>query len=259
MSEDSKTNTSSKKSPVPMAVLLFAAAAVFMGAGVYFSQLDDKMQDVNIVVAQADIDELEKAVAAEPLFDLALAKRERILGDRSAPIKITEHSSFTCGHCGRFHRETYQQLKAEYIDTGKAYLVFSDFPLNAPALHASMISRCVAEDRYFEFTEMLFAEQDNWAYDVGYLSFLKTKAGEFGLGADAFESCLNSAELQETLVKRIQAVGEKWDVRSTPSFVINNQKVISGALPFAQFDEAVQQAIAEITSVTSEVVPAAGE
>lgn len=179
-------------------------------------------------------------------FDMALAKKERILGDASAPIKITEHSSFSCGHCGKFHRETFAEFKEQYIDTGRAYVVFSDFPLNAPALHASLAARCVDEDRYFEFVEMLFARQDDWASQPNYLNILEGYAADYGLDKETFGACVQNKELQEALLTRIRATQQQYKINSTPSFVINNQEVIGGAMDYTNFDLAIQDALQAI-------------
>ncbi len=179
-------------------------------------------------------------------FDLEHAMTERILGNPRAPIKISEHSSLTCGHCGHFHDDVFPELKKAYIDTGKAYVVFSDFPLNAPALHASKVARCVADERYFEFINMLFAAQEEWAYEPNYMEYLEEKAGEFGVDQVLFETCVNDKELQDSIVDRIRAVQAQWDVNATPSFVINNQITISGAHSFEEFDKKIQDALVEI-------------
>ncbi len=179
-------------------------------------------------------------------FDLMAAKTERILGDRNAPIKISEHSSFTCGHCGNFHQNTFKEFKAAYIDTGKAYLVFSDFPLNAPALHATKVSRCVQGEQYFDFVQELFEKQDAWAQESNYLKFLKETANKYGVDDETFNACLGSEELQDAILKKMQAVSTQFQVQSTPSFVINNQKTISGGAAFPEFDKAIQAAVAEI-------------
>ncbi|MEZ5813450.1 MAG: thioredoxin domain-containing protein [Alphaproteobacteria bacterium] len=200
-------------------------------------------------VEQAFNDEESPAVeTVETVFDLEAAKKERILGDSSAPIKISEHSSFSCGHCGKFHNEVFADFKKAYIDTGKAYLVFSDFPLNAPALHATMAARCVSEDRYFDFAADLFATQKDWAYEQNYLSLLEEKAGRYGLDKATFSACVSSEALQKAILERIQGVQAQWEVRSTPSFVVNNQEVISGALSFDKFDAAIQEALTAIES-----------
>ncbi|MBL4804483.1 MAG: DsbA family protein [Alphaproteobacteria bacterium] len=189
-------------------------------------------------------------------FDMANAKKERILGDPSAPIKITEHSSFSCPHCAHFHRDTYPALKENLIDTGEAYLVFSDFPLNAPALHASLAARCVDEDRYFDFVDMLFSRQDDWATQPNYLSILEGYAADFGLDKATFAACVQNKELQETLLNKIRAVQQQYNINSTPSFVINNQEVIGGAFQFPQFEEALEAALKNIEEGSS--VPDAG-
>ena len=195
--------------------------------------------------------EEEAAVSSDDAaagFDMALAQTERILGDRSAPIKISEHSSFSCGHCGKFHQNTLPAFKAQYIDTGKAYIVFSDFPLNAPALHASMAGRCLPNpDHYFNYVEDVFADQQKWAYDATkYMPYLKAKAAEYGLGEEEFNACIQNEELQEALLKRIRAVQERYEIRSTPSFVVNNQKVVTGAMDSEQFAKAIEDAVAAI-------------
>lgn len=175
-------------------------------------------------------------------IDVEAALSERILGDPDAPVKVTELSSFTCSHCGRFHKKTFPAFKKAYIDQGRAYLVFTDFPLNAPALHASMIARCLPHERYFDFVQMLFETQSEWAYDAAYLGKLQAKARKYGLSEAYFEACLNSDALQQGIIERQRAAGRQWDINSTPSFVINNKEVITGVLPPHHFAESVERA-----------------
>lgn len=187
----------------------------------------------------ADISDVEEIF----VLDVSRALADRILGNPDAPIKISEHSSFTCGHCGAFHRKTFKPFKEAWIDSGRAYLVFSDFPLNAPALHASMIARCLPEEHYFDFSQMLLETQEDWAYDVGYMNYLKAKAIEYGLSESAFSSCLQSKELQEGILNRVRAAQNQWEIGSTPSFVINNTTTITGSLSFVDFNKAIEDAV----------------
>ena len=68
---------------------------------------------------------------------------ERILGDPAAKITIEEYASLSCGHCANFHNEGLAEIKKEYIDTGKAKLIFHDFPLYRTAMYGSMVSQCM--------------------------------------------------------------------------------------------------------------------
>ncbi len=260
--------------------IVLAVLFVILGVGYFLSLGPVKQPEIDI-----DVTEVEKAYNAEAVegeeapeegamtedgtasatatitaaadtpFDMALAKQERILGDSSAPIKVTEHSSFSCGHCGNFHRETFAAFKENYIDTGKAYLVFSDFPLNAPALHASMASRCVPEDQYFDFVTMLFDRQDDWATQPNYLNILEGYAADYGLDKEAFVACVQNDELRETLMNRIRGVQQQYNISSTPSFVINNQEVIGGAFPWPGFGEAIEAALANIEAAQNPEAP----
>ena len=44
----------------------------------------------------------------------ALQKKKSI-GDETAPIKMVEFASLTCGHCARFHNEVFPLLKKKTI------------------------------------------------------------------------------------------------------------------------------------------------
>lgn len=241
-----------KKSERRLFLIVFALL-VALGTAYYISlgPLETE-ENTQTEVAETQVADIESAyeggeTVSETLpFDLSEAKRERLLGDPSAPIKITEHASLTCSHCAHFHKDSFAALKKAYIDTGRAYLVFSDFPLNAPALSASMISRCVPEDRYFDFIGTLFEDQGEWAYEPGYQDILKEKAEQFGLDSQTAEACLQSESLQTAVLERMKAVQQQWEISSTPSFIINNQVVISGAMPFEEFHKKIQEAVKTI-------------
>ena len=62
---------------------------------------------------------------------------------RQARRQGTVHECFslTCTHCAAFARETFPQMKAKLIDTGKLRWMFHDFPLDQVALTAAMVAR----------------------------------------------------------------------------------------------------------------------
>ena len=41
---------------------------------------------------------------------------------------MIEFASLTCGHCAKFHNEVFPKLKKDYIDNGKIYFTYQDFP-----------------------------------------------------------------------------------------------------------------------------------
>lgn len=162
----------------------------------------------------------------------------RKLGQDSAPIKVVEYSSLTCGHCAAFHKEDFPKIKEQYIDTGKVQFIFKEFPLNKPALDASKVLRCMAPDKFAPFQFMLFQEQEKWAYQTDYLTPLKQNAKLAGLSEQTIESCLNNKELENRIVGDMKAGTDEYKIQSTPTFILNNgAKVIVGHQALSVFEE----------------------
>ena len=87
---------------------------------------------------------------------LNISETDFVIGNQDAPITIIEYASMSCSHCADFHNHTLEDLKTEYIDTGKVKFVFRDFPFNYPALAGSMILRCVPEDVRYDYMNALY-------------------------------------------------------------------------------------------------------
>jgi len=170
----------------------------------------------------------------------------KVIGDPSAPVEIIEYASLTCSHCADFHTEILPKLKEDYIDTGKAYLVYQDFPLNAPALQASMVARCLPDSRYFGFIGLLFKTQERWAFNADYLNALRQNAKLAGLNDQAFDACLENESLQQSLALTMQAASKKWEINSTPTFVINGgEEIIRGAKDYSEFKTTLDSILKE--------------
>ena len=101
----------------------------------------------------------------------------------------------TCSHCADFEKESFPYLKKEYIDTGKVYYIMREFPLDNLAFAASMLSRCSAEDKYFDIIELFFAKQRDWAFTQDPLGNLKAMAKQIGFNDKSFEECLSNQEI----------------------------------------------------------------
>ena len=164
---------------------------------------------------------------------------EPMLGNPDATVTIVEFSDYECPFCGRFFSQTYGQLKAEYIDTGKVNLVFKDFPLSfhAKAEIAAVAANCLQADlgdeKYFEFHDMIFTNQQALS-----VSNLKAWALEVGVEESLYDTCIadpnQAAEVQADL-----AEGAANGVSGTPSFFINGELIV-GAQPYAVIKEKIE-------------------
>ncbi len=164
------------------------------------------------------------------------------LGKPDAKVSIIEYASLTCGHCATFHRDTWPALKAKYIDTGKVRFVLREFPLDPLATAGFMLARCNGNERYYPMTDLLFAQQRNWAFTDKPVDALSTMVKQAGFTQESFEACLKRQDIYDA-VTQVKDGGAKAGVDSTPTFFINGQKR-SGALSIAEFEKIIEPLLA---------------
>ncbi|MBR9705698.1 DsbA family protein [Candidatus Pacearchaeota archaeon] len=160
-----------------------------------------------------------------------------ILGDSDAKVTITEYSDYECPFCARFFTGAYPQIKSEYIETGKVKLEFKDFPLSfhANAQKAAEAAKCSGEqDKYFQMHDKLFG-----LGVVGGVNTFKKYAKDIDLDTDKFDQCLDSGKYASQVQAEFRE-GQQKGVSGTPTFFINDQKIV-GAQPFEAFQQIIEQ------------------
>lgn len=170
--------------------------------------------------------------------DYAGSIPDMVLGKADAPATIIEFSSLTCPHCAAFHADTLQKIKQEWIATGKAKLVYRDFPLDGVAMGAAMLARCVPAERYFAFLDILFGSQRQWAYSANPLASLQGLARFAGLSDERFKQCMTDNAMMSAIQAKQKDAEKQYKIDSTPQFVVNG-KVLPGNLPYEEFAKAL--------------------
>ena len=164
--------------------------------------------------------------------------RKQFMGSKNAPIKIKEYFSLTCGHCANFHVKTLPQLKERYIDTGKVQLEFIDYPLDRLAIIAATLARTLpTEDGYLEAISILLKKQKQWAYSKKPLDELRSIAKLFGVYSKQYDEILKNIPLMQEIINKMEKESKNFNIESTPTFIINNNHKISGALSFKDFEK----------------------
>jgi protein-disulfide isomerase len=161
---------------------------------------------------------------------------ERALGDPKAPVTIIEYASMTCSHCQRFHAQTYGHIKEKYIDTGKVYFIFREFPLDPLALAAIALARCAPPERYFPIVDLLFDTQRNWAFVDDPKTALLNVVKQAGFTQASFEACLTDQKIADGINWVRTRAAEKFQVESTPTFFVNGN-MQRGEMSIAEIDK----------------------
>jgi protein-disulfide isomerase len=155
---------------------------------------------------------------------LTLQPADRILGNPNAPITIIEYGSLTCPHCAHFATTVLPDLKKQWIDTGKAKLVFRDFPLDQLALRAEMVARCAPPDKYYGLIDLMFADQQKWVLAKDWRTALGHLVQVGGIGKKEFDACLANKEVEDAVAQSRLTAAQALGVDSTPTFFINGRK-----------------------------------
>ncbi len=179
------------------------------------------------------------AGAAPPSAEEAL--KDRVLGDPNAPIEIVEYSSLTCSHCRHFHIDILPDLKKNYLDTGRAKLVYRDFPFDQLGLMAAIMARCAPPSRYFQFLDVLFQNQEKWTQNADPVRALARIGSLGGLSEADFRACTENRTIVDGVLQTRLEAGKRYQVNSTPSFIINGEKRIVGSQPYKVFDDLLKK------------------
>lgn len=155
---------------------------------------------------------------------------ENSLGEATAPNTIIEYSSMTCPHCARLHKEVLPELKSKYVDTGKVRYIIREFPLDNLAFAAFMVARCAGPEKYFPVVEMLYANQEEWAFGEGDpVERLYKMAQQAGFSREKYETCLKDQKLLDGIAAVRQRASEKFGVSSTPTLFVNSKQLKGAA------------------------------
>ncbi|MDE3168353.1 MAG: thioredoxin domain-containing protein [Acidobacteriota bacterium] len=96
------------------------------------------------------------------------ADKGKTLGNPSAPIVMELYSDFMCPHCKHLHEEILPSIILDFVRTGKAYLVFREYPLAIPqhvySRPAAYFATAAARiGKYQEVTDAIFKNQVSWS------------------------------------------------------------------------------------------------
>ena len=198
---------------------------------------------VGIAVASFNSESSE----SEPkTHNLDPSKGSPILGSEDAPVTIIEFGDYQCPFCKRWNENTKPLIELNYINTGKANMIFVDLAIIGPDskdVHAG--SYCAEEQGlYWEYHDYIYANQghenDGWANAE---NIKKIISGLEGIDTDAFKECINSKKY-ESRVNDNYIEASRTGASSTPSFLImgpNDINAIRGAQPYDVFAKAIDE------------------
>ena len=172
-----------------------------------------------------------------------------VMGRNDAPVTMVEFTDLECPFCRTFHTGTFEQIKRDFIDTGKVRFVSRDFPLDfhANARPAALAVRCAGEQgKFWEMRHGVTVNGNALSRDTNF-----ALARDLGLDMQGFGACVGNEKYKAAVDQDI-AAAVAAGVSGTPTFVVGptgpdgveGQRIV-GAVPYAVFEGAIRAALGE--------------
>lgn len=177
-------------------------------------------------------------------------------GDENAPITIVEFADYQCPSCAQFHQQVKPLVDLQYVQSGKAKVVFYDFPLSGHP-HAFIVARAARcagdQDKFWEYQDVAFRNQPRWSAKSSVLGDLQDYAGEVGIDRDQFSQCLNSDQHADVVTANLR-LGVELGVQGTPTVMVSAGRGMARMLPsfdFRSIQAEVERLLAETSADTA--------
>ena len=189
---------------------------------------------------------MEQFLKSQQKTQLELRYGSPILGSESAPVTIVEFGDYQCEACYHWFHNTRDTLIDNYIETGKAKLVFVDLPfLGRDSPKAAHASYCADDQgKYWEYHTILYTFQDG-PPDSGWADRDRLNSFAFSLdmNMDEFNECMDSSKHKQR-VKANYDEAVKNGVTQTPTFILVSSdgatKKLGGAQPYSVFAATIE-------------------
>jgi protein-disulfide isomerase len=198
-------------------IIFTAIIVLILGGLVLYSRSNSIEIDVSSIDAQI------VQSASEQSGNIA----DRVFNNTQSDVVLIEYGDFECPGCAAAHVGV-KTLLAEYGD--RISFVFRQFPLTSihPNARAAAAAAEAAgqQGKYWEMHDLIYNNQSVWsAADASSRTETFTSyAEQIGLNTDTFKADIASSAVNQKVLFD-QALGGKQAVGSTPTFILNGEKL----------------------------------
>lgn len=146
------------------------------------------------------------------------------LGPEQAEVTVVEFLDPECESC-RVMYPMVKQLMTEF--DGRMRLVIRYMPLHGNAVYASsLLEAARAQNKYWEFLEIMMARQPEWAsHAAPRPELLLTYAPMVGIDVEKLQAAATDPQIRLRILQD-QTDGQALGVTGTPTFFINGRELL---------------------------------
>ena len=127
------------------------------------------------------------------------------------------------------------------------FYVFRQFPIRPDDGAAEKIARCLPEDKYFAFIDLLWRNQPLWDVENGVVDVhggLVRVGRMAGLSADQVDKCIDNKAEDDRINKQTADGESRYSITGTPTFILDGTNIGSGNIPISQMSKSIDAALA---------------
>ena len=228
-----------------IAVALSVGVPLGADDSVRSEQLDDILAELQKIRMLLESGQPHRDVQTQSKIINFGVKDAPVLGSKDAPLTIVEFLDYQCPYCQQFHRQTFQDLKEQYIDSQKVRFYVMHLPLatHPNALLAAQAGRCADEQGLFWAIHNRMQSEGKELDADRIVEFAK----ESDIDVVKFRQCIESGKYKAAIQQGIREANSKG-IRGTPAFIIGKStqtgvegKLVMGAVPYGIFEQRIKE------------------
>lgn len=153
-----------------------------------------------------------------------IGRIDHSIGSASAPVTIIEYSSPTCPHCVDYRTQVAPEIEKEFIERGKARLIFRPLVRNNVDMAIFMLCEWQEGSKYQELTKLFYSKYDEIAQTGDIEKELRDIAASAGIDKPTFDRLVSDQSILDGLSKLTSQARDDFKVEGTPTFFVNGRK-----------------------------------
>jgi protein-disulfide isomerase len=157
--------------------------------------------------------------------NIGVTIESRIKGNPDAPFTMAEYSDFECPACAAY-QPVVNSILDQFDDLVNLEYRHFPLPMHRHARPAAVAAEAAGQQgKFFEFHDILFDRQSEWASAAVPTAFFVQYAEELELDVELFRRHLKSSIIADYVAEQFN-VGREKGISSTPTFFVNDQQIV---------------------------------
>jgi len=182
---------------------------------------------------------------AQSILGSVSLEGQPVLGPADAKVTVIKFGDYNCGACAQWDTMIFDQLKADYVDTGLIKYTSMNFPFLRPssftASYASEAVFAADPEGFWDFHHALFVNQGAWDTAEDLVELAKIAAPN--VNADELKQNIDNATYKAQVDTDID-LGTQAKVEGTPAIFVNGKMTGADYLDYDALKKLIDQELA---------------